>query len=167
MGSPLHPTYEEAKRYQSNSRVYSLLENWCVPLFWDWQWLFEKNTCPMNGSRETPSLEIGTLTPWHNCLKRSRGRDWGCCPRVLFFCTTPRSHIWPHLLSVLLKEYGWYVFEHPPYSSDLAPSDFHHFLELKKKLGRTWFQLNDKVEPQCNGFFLKLYPVFYRDGKNR
>ncbi len=35
----------------------------------------------------------------------------------------------------LLNDYGLYVFEHPPPSLDLAPSDFHLFLELNNKLG--------------------------------
>ncbi|GFX46174.1 histone-lysine N-methyltransferase SETMAR [Trichonephila clavipes] len=39
-----------------------------------------------------------------------------------------------------LRELGWEVLMHPPYSSDLAPSDYHFFLTLKnflsdKKLG--------------------------------
>ena len=35
----------------------------------------------------------------------------------------------------LLQEFSWEVFNHhPPYSSDLAPSDFHLFLYLKKFL---------------------------------
>jgi histone-lysine N-methyltransferase SETMAR len=32
----------------------------------------------------------------------------------------------------LLQEFSWEVFNHPPYSPDLAPSDFHVFLHLKK-----------------------------------
>jgi hypothetical protein len=32
----------------------------------------------------------------------------------------------------LLQEFSWEVFNHPPYSPDLAPSDFHIFLHLKK-----------------------------------
>jgi histone-lysine N-methyltransferase SETMAR len=32
----------------------------------------------------------------------------------------------------MLQEFGWEVFEHPAYSPDLAPSDFHLFPKLKK-----------------------------------
>jgi histone-lysine N-methyltransferase SETMAR len=35
----------------------------------------------------------------------------------------------------MLKEFGWEVFEHPAYSPDLAPSDFHLFPKLKEFLG--------------------------------
>jgi hypothetical protein len=35
----------------------------------------------------------------------------------------------------MLQEFGWEVFEHPAYSPDLAPSDFHLFPKLKEFLG--------------------------------
>ena len=46
--------------------------------------------------------------------------------------------LWPHTArrsTHLLQEFGWEVFNHyPPYSPDLAPNDFHIFLNLKKFL---------------------------------
>jgi len=33
--------------------------------------------------------------------------------------------------------------DQPPYSSDLAPSDYHHFLHLKKFLGSKGFDDDD------------------------
>jgi histone-lysine N-methyltransferase SETMAR len=38
---------------------------------------------------------------------------------------------------------GWEQFDHPPYSPDLAPSDFHVFLHLKTFLG-DWRFLGEK-----------------------
>ncbi|CAH2018943.1 unnamed protein product [Acanthoscelides obtectus] len=35
---------------------------------------------------------------------------------------------------VLIERFGWKMVSHPPYSPDLAPSDFHLFPELKKTL---------------------------------
>ncbi len=57
-----------------------------------------------------------------------------------------------------------YVFEHPPYSSNLASSDFHLFLELKNKLSEMRFQSNEEVESRCRSFFRKLDPEFYARG---
>jgi len=34
----------------------------------------------------------------------------------------------------LIMTFGWEQFDHPPYSPDLAPSDFHLFLHLKSFL---------------------------------
>lgn len=33
-----------------------------------------------------------------------------------------------------IGELGWELLPHPPYSPDLAPSDFHLFAELKKPM---------------------------------
>jgi hypothetical protein len=34
----------------------------------------------------------------------------------------------------LLNSWGWEILSHPPYSSDLAPSDFHLFPKMRKHL---------------------------------
>jgi hypothetical protein len=31
----------------------------------------------------------------------------------------------------LLEHFNWQLFDHPPYSSDLAPSEYHLFTYLK------------------------------------
>jgi histone-lysine N-methyltransferase SETMAR len=35
----------------------------------------------------------------------------------------------------LLEHFNWELFDHPPYSFDLAPSDYHLFTYLKNWLG--------------------------------
>jgi histone-lysine N-methyltransferase SETMAR len=45
----------------------------------------------------------------------------------------------------LLRHYNWEVLDHPPYSPDLAPSDFHLFGPLKKHLGGRRFATNGKA----------------------
>jgi hypothetical protein len=44
--------------------------------------------------------------------------------------------------------FGWEQFDHPPYSSDLAPSDFHVFLHLKTSLGG--WRFHDEVKEAIN-----------------
>ena len=54
----------------------------------------------------------------------------------------------------LMQEFGWEVFNHhPPYSPDLAPSDFHLFLHLKKFLygQRHCFQNDGEAEMSGTG----------------
>ena len=47
-------------------------------------------------------------------------------------CTGLSSHT-ARRSTHLLQEFSWKVFSHyPPYSPDLAPSDFHLFLHIKK-----------------------------------
>jgi histone-lysine N-methyltransferase SETMAR len=35
----------------------------------------------------------------------------------------------------LLEKFGWENLDHPPYSPDLAPSNFHFFPKMKEFLG--------------------------------
>jgi hypothetical protein len=46
----------------------------------------------------------------------------------------------------VLKEFGWEVFEHPVYSPDLAPSDFHLFPKLKEFLGGKHMETDAEVK---------------------
>ena len=46
----------------------------------------------------------------------------------------------------LITTFGWEQFDHPPYSPDLAPSDFHLFLHLKPFLAGRQFHDDNKVK---------------------
>jgi hypothetical protein len=45
----------------------------------------------------------------------------------------------------LIVTFGWEQFDHPPYSPDLPPEDFHVFLHLKTLPGGQRFH-DDKVK---------------------
>ncbi|KAJ4448146.1 hypothetical protein ANN_10159 [Periplaneta americana] len=60
----------------------------------------------------------------------------------------------PHtarLTAAVLTEFGWELFDHPPYNPDLVPSNFHVFLHLKK------FQSSDEI---CDYFGVKITMYF-------
>jgi histone-lysine N-methyltransferase SETMAR len=61
----------------------------------------------------------------------------------------------------LIATFGWEQFNHPPYSPDLAPSDFHVFLHLKTFLGGWWFRDNNKVKEAVNMRFASQAASFY------
>ncbi|GBL68652.1 Histone-lysine N-methyltransferase SETMAR [Araneus ventricosus] len=46
----------------------------------------------------------------------------------------------------LLDQFGCEIFDHPPYSWDLAPSDFHLFLKLREFLGGKRFGGDEELE---------------------
>ncbi|KMQ86389.1 transposase [Lasius niger] len=64
--------------------------------------------------------------------------------------------------TALLERFKWDVLEHPPYSPDLAPSDFHLFLHLKKHLGGKRFD-DDKVK-EVMMWFNEQAADFYDSG---
>jgi transposase len=46
---------------------------------------------------------------------------------------------------ILLEHFNWELFDHPPYSPDLAPSDCHLFTYLKNWFGSQRFSNNEKL----------------------
>ncbi|GFX87619.1 uncharacterized protein TNCV_2465121 [Trichonephila clavipes] len=65
--------------------------------------------------------------------------------RVRFHHDNARPHT-ANRTTALVERFGWEMMSHPPYSPDLAPSDFHLFPELKKNLGGTQFQTDEEVQ---------------------
>ncbi|KAJ4426467.1 hypothetical protein ANN_27281 [Periplaneta americana] len=56
----------------------------------------------------------------------------------------------------LLDQFGWEISDHPPYSPDLAPSDFHLFTKLKDFLGGTRFGSDEELKKTVNTWLNEL-----------
>jgi hypothetical protein len=60
-----------------------------------------------------------------------------------YFIMTMPDHIQLEQPSREFKNCSGNFFEHPPYSAELAPSDFHLFRPLKKNLGGKRFTVEE------------------------
>jgi hypothetical protein len=58
----------------------------------------------------------------------------------------------------------WDVLDHPPYSPDLAPSECHLFLRLKKHLAGKKFDDVDEVQEVLMTWFKQQAAEFYDSG---
>jgi len=56
------------------------------------------------------------------------------------------------------------ILDHPPYSPDLAASDFHLFLHLKKHLAGKKFDDDDEVQEEVMTWFKGLAADFCDSG---
>lgn len=65
-----------------------------------------------------------------------------------------------------LRDLRYELLAHPPYSPDLAPSDFYLFPHLKKFLRGTRFSSNDEVIGTVNEYFEGLPEEHCRKGLN-
>jgi hypothetical protein len=63
-----------------------------------------------------------------------------------------------------LKTFGWEQIDRPPYSPDLAPSDIHAFLHLKKFLGGRRFLEDYDVKDAVNTRFSSQAALLYDAG---
>lgn len=63
-----------------------------------------------------------------------------------------------------LSALKWDVLSHPPYSPDLAPSDYHLFRSMAHGLANQHFATFEAVEKWVTDFFASKPEQFYRDG---
>jgi histone-lysine N-methyltransferase SETMAR len=63
-----------------------------------------------------------------------------------------------------LRDLHYELLEHPPYSPDLAPSDFCLFPKLKIFLAGQRFSSNQEAIAAVVGYFADLTKNHYRDG---
>jgi hypothetical protein len=67
-------------------------------------------------------------------------------------------------MHVVMQKQQWEVLERPPYSPNLAPSDFHLFGPLKYHLSAEHFPNDEAVEREVTTWFRQHPKVFYAAG---
>lgn len=83
--------------------------------------------------------------------------------RVVFHHDNARPHT-SLITRQKLLELGWDVLPHPPYSPDLAPSDFHLFRSLQNSLRGITFNSEEDVNQHLLQFFAGKDRSFYERG---
>ena len=63
-----------------------------------------------------------------------------------------------------LNELSFELLPHPPYSPDLAPSDYWLFADLKKMLQGKRFSSNEEVIAETEAYFESKNDTFYKKG---
>jgi transposase len=66
-----------------------------------------------------------------------------------------------------LETLKFVVLSHPPYSHDLAPSDFRFFPHLKRDLKGTHFTSDDEVKQAVTSWIKQRTPDFFIDGMRK
>ena len=90
------------------------------------------------------------------------------CPRnsqVRFLHDNARPHT-ARMMQDKLLQLGWEVLIHPPYSPDLAPSDYALFHKLSHSMENLTFKNRDHLNTWLNEFFQSLPTDFYSKSIN-
>jgi len=66
--------------------------------------------------------------------------------------------------TAMMRSFKWEVLQHPPYSPNLVPSDFHFFGPLKQHLSGECYPYDDTVERAVCAWFQKQPQEFYAAG---
>lgn len=56
------------------------------------------------------------------------------------------------------------VVQHPPYSPDLAPCDFHFFADIKRDLKGTHFTSDEEVKDAMKSWIKERSATYFSDG---
>lgn len=83
--------------------------------------------------------------------------------KILFHQDNARVHTCAVSMAKI-QELKFELVDHPPYSPDLAPSDFFLFPNLKKWLAGQRFMSNEEIVTQTNVYFEELPKSYFSDG---
>jgi len=75
-------------------------------------------------------------------------------------------HTAAHTLETL-RQLKWEAMEHPAYSPNVAPSDFHLFGPLKEALRRRRFSCDDDVKAAVHQWLCAQPKTFFVDGTKK
>uniref|UniRef100_A0A670YLX0 Mariner Mos1 transposase n=1 Tax=Pseudonaja textilis TaxID=8673 RepID=A0A670YLX0_PSETE len=82
---------------------------------------------------------------------------------ILFLHDNARPHT-ANPTREVLNAFKWEIFPHPPYSPDLAPSDYHLFLRIKTWLGTQRFDDNAELRAGVTDWLKSQEAEFYDNG---
>ena len=91
-------------------------------------------------------------------------RRLGYRERVILLHDNARPHTAKLTKKLLEEEFGWETLEHPPYSPDLAPSDYHIFRSMEHNLRNKKFKDEIELENDVINFFNSKPVEFYSRG---
>ena len=99
-------------------------------VFWDHQGVLLVDFMPHNTTINADA-HCATLRLCKAIQNRRRGK---LSRGIVLIHDNARPHTARLTQTLLHNEFHWDTFEHPPYSPDLAPSDFHLLLKMKEHL---------------------------------
>ena len=152
-----HPQSPVRNKFRTAPFVHKVM----LTAFWDCRGLLVLDFMP-RGSPINADRYCSTLSLPRAAIRKKRRRILDV-DNVIILHDNARPHVANKNVNKLRK-FHWEFLEHPPYSPDLAPSDFHLFSPLKKFLAGQRFTCDDKVKAAVRQWFCSHTADFYCSG---
>jgi histone-lysine N-methyltransferase SETMAR len=132
-----------------------------ITVFWDCEGIILIDYLPQGRTINADYYSDLLKGPLHEALKKKRCRKLHLRP--LLQQDNARPHTARRTIDVI-AELKWELLPHPPYSPDLAPSDYHLFGELKKPLRGIHFDSLKAVQKAVNNWVSSTPEKFFENG---
>nr|AAP51086.1 transposase [Forficula auricularia] len=132
-----------------------------LSVWWDYKGIVYFELLPPNRTINSV-VYIEQLTKLNNAVEEKRA-ELTNRKGVVFHHDNARPHT-SLVTRQKLLELGWDVLPHPPYSPDLAPSDYFLFRSLQNSLNGKNFNNDDDVKSYLIQFFANKSQKFYERG---
>lgn len=128
----------------------------CV--FWDYKGVIWYELLPY-GKTITARVYSNQLQQMANSFREKRPNR----SKIYFLHDNAKPHT-ANLTKKKLKDLGWEVLPHAPYSPDLAPTDYHLFRSLQHSFREKKFDDFESVKKSIESFLNSKSSDFYADG---
>ena len=129
-------------------------------VFWDRKGiLLTESMAP--GTTVTSEVYCETL---HKLRKLIQNKRQGMLSKGVILL---HDNAWPHTAArtnALIKLFNWEIFDHPPYSPDLASSNYHLFSKMKVWLATHCFHTNEELMDDVKTWLHNLAAPFSDEG---
>ena len=130
-----------------------------ICVWWDWEGLLHWEMLEKNKTVEK-DLYIAQLHRVNEALQQKRPNRRG---QVILLHDNARPHV-ANAVKAVLQELKWEVLQHPAYSPDLAPTDYHLFRSLSNQMSGVTFNNEEDLENWLNNFFESRPADFWQRG---
>ena len=113
------------------------------------------------GRTMTGAAYVKILEKLRKAIQRKRGNMWD--EGVFLLHDNAPSHT-SKISKAAISELGFTELDHPPYSPDLAPSDYFLFPNMKKHLRKKTYTSDDQVENATKRWLANKPESFYSQG---
>ena len=129
-----------------------------ICVWWDWEGMVHWEMLERNAT-VNKKLYIAQLHHVNEAIRLKRPHRQG---QTILLHDNARPHV-AQVVKASLQELEWKVLQHPPYSPDLAPTDYYLFRSLSNHMRGVTFDNEEDLKNWLNKFFDTRPGDFWRN----